>query len=191
MTYSRSLIVGSVLLWSCTTSPSSLLDPEPIDPRVLDQGRLCKIQDSLLNVAGAFPTIDAEFSILATLLPGGFGGLSTEGMFLVFPTREPSTRQVAESLDLCPGRRLSFLASVRTAIIRPGQFDWLQLSIWRTRLVSAPHIQIATADLDENTNRLTIGLHFETERRDVLTALPQLRIPPEAVVITVSPPPPP
>jgi len=144
-----------------------------------------------MQAAGRYPTIDDQFAVLAHLLPGGFGGLHQGAMYLVFPQRGADARGVASTLERCAGRQVSYLAAVRQARVLPGDFDWLQLATWRSRLDEDPGLRFVFTDTDEATNRVVVGVSSEADRRSVLNRLPTHRIPDRAVTVLVVPHPPP
>lgn len=185
----RVLTLGCLALGAC--SSGDLLDPTPLDPPILNAAVLCVRQDSLVAAAGAIPTIDQTFEILARLLPGGFGGLYSGGMFLVNPERLADTRAVAATLEQCAGRRAGSLSSVQQLGVLHGDYDWVQLTTWRARIETDASVTVLLIDIDESRNRLGIGVTSEAARQTVLGRLRPLNVPSAAVAIEVLTFPPP
>jgi hypothetical protein len=73
--------------------------------------------------------------------------------------------------------------------ILKGKFDVLQLAAWRKSLdqvLSMPGVVFT--DLDEQQNRLTVGIEASTERKSIEAQVNALGIPQEAVIIEVTEP---
>jgi hypothetical protein len=73
--------------------------------------------------------------------------------------------------------------------ILKGKFDVLQLAVWRKSLdqvLSMPGVVFT--DLDEQQNRLTVGIEASTERKSIEAQVNALGIPQEAVIIEVTEP---
>ena len=189
MTCYRVLKLGILGLALSACSAGTPLDPEGVDPPVLTAAELCALQDGLVQAAGTAATPDDHFEILARLLPGGFGGLSLYGMFLVHPDRLQDARQVAATLTQCAGRHVAFLGYVAQSPVRQGQYDWLQLTAWRRRIETDHSFQLVFTDIDENVNRLGIGVPTEADRLQLLKRLSALGIPEAAVNVEVTVPP--
>lgn len=190
----RVFTIGCIVIGAC--SASGLLDPTSIDPPVLSAAILCARQDSLIAAVGAVPTFDQNFAILARLLPGGFGGLYSGGMFLVSPERLPDTRAAAATLQRCSGRHASSLSSVQQLRVLRAKYDWIQLITWKDRIDtdasrSGTFSSNTFTDIDETQNRIAVEVLSDSAKQRVLGRLRPLNIPTAAVEITVRTFPPP
>ena len=132
--------------------------PAVTAPSALSQ--LCARKDSFM-LAGGGGDLNDQFDILALLLPGGFGGLSINYMFLKDTTLADSLRATADKLLTCPGSVPPGLVIARYAPVRQGDFDWLELHSWWNVLMFSVPATWHSADIDEGRNRLY--LEFQTQ----------------------------
>jgi hypothetical protein len=122
----------------------------------LTPAQLCARRDSIGRaIGGAFPTLDDDFEIMARLLPGGFGGLAANAVFLKQPELADTARGTARTLASCPGETLGNLwRTVQFGEVRRAQFDWFELLHWNTVLLSVGIAGMCTAAIDGSNNRL-------------------------------------
>ena len=177
----------SVFIAAVACTSDELAGPPPLDPPLLSAAEYCRKQDSLLKAAGSFLTIDDDFEILARLLPGGFGGLWIDGMYLAYPQRAPDTRTAAGLLSACSHRHLEYLTQIKVVPVYQGHFDYVQLRAWYRLLLTEPGW--FEADIDEAKNRLAFGFTAEVNRQRFRRRVDELRIPAGAVHTYIGSPP--
>lgn len=129
---------------------------QPITP-----AQLCARRDTVrFQIPGT--TLDDDFEIMARLLPGGFGGLTTSYFYLKQPALADTARGAARTLAACPGETLANLwAIVQAAPVRQGQYDWVELRRWYMQLLNDGSGGMYTSDIDESINRLSFA--FQTQ----------------------------
>jgi hypothetical protein len=142
--------------------------------------------------ARQFRSVDEEFLHLATVVPGGFGGLfwDDQGRPNVYLT-DPSKRAgaVTAVATALRGRRVSLRQGQRPNLddiqILQGQYDFPTLIRWRGLLdLEASRIPgLVMLDADERANRVFAGVESAEAEQQVREALGRLNIPAEAVVI--------
>jgi hypothetical protein len=140
------------------------------------------------------PGLDGQFVGIAQQLPG-FGGYYLDGLgdlnvYLTDLSREPDARALlADVARNRPTRWQQPWALTAEIIVHAGDFDFLQLDDFRTRLgrdiATIPGIQFD--DSDESINRVVIGVTSEEARQRVLARLSPLGVPENAVVVKVVP----
>jgi hypothetical protein len=142
--------------------------------------------------ARQFRTADAHFAHLATVVPGGFGGLFWDeqgrpNVYLVDTSkRAGAVTAVATSLR---GRVVSLRQGQRPNLdqiqILQGQYDFPTLLRWRGQIdAEAPRIPgLVMLDADERRNRVVVGVESAEADQQVRSAMARLNIPPEAVII--------
>ncbi|MBA4158763.1 MAG: hypothetical protein H0X65_14985 [Gemmatimonadetes bacterium] len=142
--------------------------------------------------ASAPRTLDEQFAQLAREVPG-FGGLFYDEAgtlnVVMAGTQVMSTAQVATVLS----GRLAALgidaAAAQQAVVREGQYDFLQLSAMRSRADAVFGLRgVVFTDVDEAANRVHIGVENNAVAASVKHALGMLDIPPEAVIISITEP---
>lgn len=136
--------------------------------------------------------MDEHFVHLATVVPGGFGGLfwDEQGRPNVYLTdtskRAGAVTAVATSLR---GRVVSLRQGQRPNLddiqILQGRYDFPTLLRWRAQLdADAARIPgLVMLDADERRNRLSIGVETAEAEQQVRATLGRLRIPSEGVII--------
>ena len=156
----------------------------PITP-----AQLCARRDTVrMQVSGT--TLDDDFEIIARLLPGGFGGLTTSYMFLKQPALADTARASARTLAVCPGETLTNLWSmIQFAEVRQGQYDWVELRRWYVELLSQGSGGMYMCDISESINRLSFW--FETQNAlDTFRARAQaIGVPAAALSLSLGTPP--
>lgn len=103
------------------------------------------------------PSIDEEFAELAKQIPG-FGGLYYDENGAAHAYLKDAGK--ASSLG---GLRLLEDKVGAAVDVKPGQYDWLQLSGWRNKVANVlSDPAVIYLDIDETANRLRIGINRET-----------------------------
>lgn len=175
----------AVLIIACAGTACGTADVEqPITP-----AQLCARRDTVgMRVHGS--TIDDDFEIMARLLPGGFGGLTTTYFYLKQPDLADTVRASARTLAGCPGETLTNLWTiVQYAPVRQGQYDWLELRRWYSQLLDYGANGMYMSDIDESINRLSFA--FETQSAlDAFRARAQaIGVPTAALSLSIGTPP--
>ena len=154
------------------------------------QARLCAQRDS---VQATLPsnTLDDEFELIAHLLPGGFGGLTSSYLYLKQPAVSDSARVIAQLLRTCPSdpQQLQILWGLAATVpVRQAQFDWIELRRWYAILLNTGSSDLVSADINEALNRLSFT--FKTSAGiDAFKARAQaLGVPADALTLSVSAP---
>lgn len=174
-----------VLLVACAGLNCGTADLErPITP-----AQLCARRDTVrMQIPGS--TLDDDFEIIARLLPGGFGGLTTSYIFLKQPALADTGRASARTLAACPGETLTNLWTiVQFAPVRQGQYDWVELRRWYVQLLDQGSGGMYMSDMDESINRLSF--RFETQSAlDAFRARAQaIGVPTAALSLSLGTPP--
>jgi hypothetical protein len=138
-------------------------------------------------------TIDGRFAELARAVPGGFGGLWLEGSVLHVNLVDLSKRQQAQAAlktelrgEFGPGAATGQRASVELdrIVFHQGRYDYVQLTGWYARLpASLGYEGVTSTDIDERQNRIRIGVRDDGNAERVRRRIPDLGIPPEAVLV--------
>ena len=181
----RRILTLVVALGFAGCGDDGLTLPTPVDPPLLSTAELCRKSDSLQAVLGPHLTIDDHFELLGHLLPGGFGGLWSEGMWLAYPHRVADTRTAASRLAACNGVKVSNLVFIQTAPVHHGRFDYVQLRRWYRVLQSEPWLW---GGVDEARNRLEFAFATEEARHRFLGLVAELHIPSIAVHTVIESP---
>jgi hypothetical protein len=159
---------------------------EIVAPITRDQ--LCSQAQLLIANEGAYPTIDDDFEVIARLLPGGFGGLTTTSVNFVHPEMADTARATARTLMTCTDHLNPYLGYVFTASVRKGDYDWVQLRGWyRTLFASAPAKWIS-ADMDESRDRLAFAFTNTADLEEFKAAAIRLGVPEAALVLFLGTP---
>jgi hypothetical protein len=147
--------------------------------------QVCALRDSLArNTPRA--SGDDLFDIVARVLPGGFGGLTTTYFFLKQPALADSARAIARTLAACTepdGRRLWEI--VERAEVRQGQYDWIELRRWYAQLLTVESAGWNSADIDEGANRLSYKFATSAKLEIFRRRAEALGIPGSALVLKV------
>lgn len=152
----------------------------------LTVAQLCARKDSLiLAVRGG--TIDDDFEILARLLPGGFGGLTTTYMFLKQPTLADTLRGTAKSLATCSGTIPPYLAIVQLAPVRQGDVDWIELRAWYRTLMQLVPATWHQADMNQAINRLGFAFTNQPDLEAFQARAVSAGVPAAALFLFVAP----
>jgi hypothetical protein len=158
--------------------------PDALAP--LTSAQLCARKDSMLaQVRGR--TIDDEFEMLAHLLPGGFGGLTSDYVFLKRLELADTARATAKALLQCPGESVGYLAYIQSTPPRQGDYDWIELRGWYSLLLAGAPAGITTADMDERINRLSFGFASDAYLTAFRTRAQALGVPLTALSLSVRP----
>jgi hypothetical protein len=127
--------------------------------------------------------VDREFAQIARDVPG-FGGLARAAdgsvvLYLTDPTRAAAAKQaVAAKARLFRGIDLSRLQ------VRPGRFDYVRLTDWRSRLREELDVPgLVFLDIDESNNQLRVGVQKGTSHDAVTSAITRLDVPADAVTV--------
>ena len=142
--------------------------------------------------ARQFRTADEQFVHLASVVPGGFGGLFWDeqgrpNVYLLDPSkRAGAVTAVATSLR---GQRVSLRQGQGPKLneiqILQGQYDFLTLLRWREQLdqAAARISGLVMLDADERRNRVLVGVETAEAEQQVRDALGPAGIPAEGVII--------
>jgi hypothetical protein len=167
-----------------------------------DTGKVAMSTGKSSQVVSAAPaqspgqSLDEQFAAIARQVPG-FGGmyLDQDGTMKVYMVgqKEPVTDNLISSLDDVITREIGGgerLAHSGVEVIE-GQYNFLDLHSWHQDLspavLSIPGV--VSTDIDENVNRLRIGVEDSKEALEAVEkSLAGLSVPREAVVISVTKP---
>ncbi|HET7322132.1 MAG TPA: hypothetical protein VFI96_06530, partial [Longimicrobiaceae bacterium] len=127
---------------------------------------------------------EARLAHFAALIPG-FGGLSygPDGELLVYLTDLAQSKAAEAALAQLADNSHAGGPKSGTITIRQGRYDFFQLQGWRDHLTD-PLLNIpgvASLDLDEGENRLTVGLADPSAQALAQEKLREFGIPLEAV----------
>jgi hypothetical protein len=174
------VVLASVLALGLADAHAAFAQPQ----RLQNAGQVTR--------ARPFRSADEEFLHLATVVPGGFGGLfwDEQGRPNVYLTdtskRAGAVTAVATSLrsryvSLRQGQR----PNLNDIQILQGQYDFPTLIRWRGQLgLEAARIPgLVMLDADERRNRVFAGVESAEAEQQVREALGRLNIPAEAVII--------
>jgi hypothetical protein len=127
------------------------------------------------------------------VVPGGFGGLWLEGTVLHVNLVDLSKREEARAAlktelrgEFGPGAPGGQRAAVDLdrIVFHPGRYDYVQLTGWYVRLpASLGYEGVTSTDIDERRNRIRIGVRDDANAERVRRRIPELGIPPEAVLV--------
>jgi hypothetical protein len=157
---------------ACGTDSSSQIASE----------ELCGRKEQKLAAAHG-STIDDEFEVLARLLPGGFGGLTIDSMYLKDVAEADAARGTAAALASCSGTLQPYLDLAQSASVRRGNYDWIELRAWYL------DIQMLdgwiSADMNENTNRLEFEFVASAELERFRTGALSRGVPAAALALSI------
>ncbi|SEM94967.1 hypothetical protein SAMN05444354_12692 [Stigmatella aurantiaca] len=123
-------------------------------------------------------TIDEQFTRMARELPG-FGGYyyDDSGVLNVVLTQPSRQRDAARALLSSYG-----LNGSGALAVQQGQYDFVELSRWRSRLDAEMLSRLVFTDVDEVRNRVAVGVS-PAARAELVATMARLLIPAEAVII--------
>jgi hypothetical protein len=150
---------------------------------------LCARRDSIRAVIHN-STGDDRFELVARLLPGGFGGLTTTYMFLKRPELADSVRRMARAVAECPSDGNARLWSLlQTVAVRQGDYDWIELQAqYDVLLKRASWDGVNSADIDEGRNRLAYSIATQVALDAFRARAVSLGVPSGMLVLSVNPP---
>ena len=156
-----------------------------------DPAQLCARRDSLSSVLlGPNATLDDDLELMARLLPGGFGGLTTTYIYLKTPALLDSARLVARMLASCPDDGLANLwLIVQGASVRQGQYDWIELRHWYAVVLNDGVGGMYLSDINESINRLSFEFATQAALDAFRTRAQAVGVPLGVLDLTVGVPP--
>ena len=139
-------------------------------------------------------SLDARFAALARQVPG-FGGYYYDdagnlNVYLKDPGQRGAAAAALSGVLREPRAAARGKGAAQAAmVVRQGQFDFLQLREWNDRLPAVLSMQgVVYTDIDEETNRLRIGVENAGVKPAVAARLAALGVPAAAAVITETEP---
>lgn len=144
----------------------------------------------------AGPTLSDEFTAMARRIPGGFGGIyfDRDGVFtilLVDPTREEEARAMLVREPFIQARAEEpggEKFDPQSARIAAGRWAHDQLHEWYHRLLANLPVAPTMSGVSVHRNRIVMGFATAEQRLEVLRAIPSAAVPPDAVIVEVTPP---
>ncbi|MHB8838338.1 MAG: hypothetical protein ACYC7F_05235 [Gemmatimonadaceae bacterium] len=156
--------------------------------RPLTLSALCAQKDVVLAEV-PFRTIDDGFEELARLLPGGFGGTTSDSMFLKNVTQADTARATARALTTCTGDAVPYLSVVIGAAVRRGDYDWVELRRWYRLMSGQNLVGLVSSDMDERVNRLAYTFLTQEALVAFQVRASSLGVPLGALALSVGSPP--
>jgi hypothetical protein len=149
--------------------------------------QLCARQDSLIAAQSPFPNINEIYDTIARLLPGGFGGLAVDALYLQQPALADTARATAAVLGACPGAQEPTLwAIIQTVPARRVSYSWLQLRAWLQQLLRGGTEGLVYAGIDVLGNRVGLGVRSQNDVDEFRSRARGLNIPEAALSVSVS-----
>jgi hypothetical protein len=161
-------------------------DAPPTEPRA-EQGDAAALFGSPAHPASFGGNIDAEFVRIARDVPG-FGGFYYDEagtLNVVMAAAQPLSRGEVQNRLVASLEAMGHdPAAARNAVVREGQYDFIQLDAMHQRVSSVLSLAgTVFTDADEVRNRVVIGVENDAAAANVERAVAMLGLPSGAVVI--------
>lgn len=153
----------------------------------VDASRLCQQVDSIAAALPSHITIDDRFEALAAVLPGGYGGATSQFMVLVDPGKASLVAEAVRIGTSCPhGSVMVWSLAVRQQVVK-GTYDFGQLARWKRAFYSTDisDLHLVLVDIAEDKNRLFFGVLAADDIPAVLARAVVLGVPQEALIVEV------
>lgn len=175
-----------IALAGCRAAATPVASPPPAPPIRLAQcvGPALSLPDSLARelprrTGRMLP--DDRWAALATTIPGGFAGVLYDSahnpiLMLVDPAQATAAKQALDGKIRFP---------LQQATVRRARWDFAQLVDWFNYLHQRLDVPV-TADKDEALNRIRFSVTSVELRDRVISALAQLPLPCDLVVVDLN-----
>lgn len=188
-----------VVLTSCSDQSYSTTEPGvSISPTVAPDPQRAEQLAAVLSSGASVNPSDDMHSFLNAAVPGGVGGVFTDGSGGLFVYLKDLTHvdDARSQLVSVQGSRRSFGIGPRFGPRFPapriqflqGRYDWDELRLWYERILELPLVGVHGWDLDESRNRIHLYVSEPSHAGAVREILRQDGVPSEAVLISVEAP---